>query len=184
MGDAEKILEAYHRFFDKLPEWMHLFFSTGTTLTEVIVKNSLQALFFAFLGWALASYLEHRHNKQLTEREKDLTGIHVTTAKRTEKGAESGVIIYSSVVVAHDIFRTLIIQIRKIIGGNIKAYERLMLRGRREAFIRLKEDAQLRGFNKVINVRFAASSVTGRFLHAVEVVAYGTGVHSDATTSR
>ena len=184
MVDTGEILEAYHRFFDKLPEWMHLFFSNGTTLTEVIAKNSLQALFFAFLGWSLASYLEHRHNKQMAEREKTLTGIHVTTAKRAGKGAESGVIIYGSVVIAHDIFRTLIIQIRKIIGGNIKAYERLMARGRREAFIRLKEEAQLRGFNKVINVRFAGSPVTGRFLHATEVVAYGTGVHSDAVTPR
>lgn len=79
-------------------------------------------------------------------------------------------------VVAHDYFRTLIIFLRNIVGGNIKPYERLVERGRGEALIRLKEEAELRGIDKVINVRFTTNSISGRFLHAVEMVVYGTGI--------
>jgi len=42
----------------------------------------------------------------------------------------------------------------------------------------LKEEAEIRGIDKIINVRFTTSSVAGRFLHAIEMVAYGTGVRS------
>ena len=72
----------------------------------------------------------------------------------------------------------LIIFFRRVVGGNIQPYERLVERGRREALIRLKEEAELRGIDKVINVRFTTNAITGRFLHAIEMVAYGTGVRS------
>jgi uncharacterized protein YbjQ (UPF0145 family) len=85
-------------------------------------------------------------------------------------------LIIGSVVVSHDFFRTLLIQIRKIIGGNIINYERLLQRGRREAFIRMQEEAKIRGFKKIINVRFGSSHIAGRFLPAIELTAYGTGV--------
>jgi uncharacterized protein YbjQ (UPF0145 family) len=65
-----------------------------------------------------------------------------------------------------------------LVGGNIKAYERLVARGRREALIRLKEEADLRGLDKLVNVRFNTSMVSGRFLQAVEMVAYGTGIRT------
>ncbi|MGY8986795.1 MAG: YbjQ family protein, partial [Sphingomonadales bacterium] len=62
------------------------------------------------------------------------------------------------------------------VGGNIKAYERLIQRARREALIRLKEESNIRGFNKIINVKFGNCQVSGKFLSAVEVVAYGTAI--------
>ena len=79
---------------------------------------------------------------------------------------------------AHDYFRTLIITFKSLVGGNIQPYERLVQRGRREALIRLKEEADLLGLDKLVNVRFITSSISGRFLHALEMVAYGTGVRT------
>jgi uncharacterized protein YbjQ (UPF0145 family) len=177
MSKSAEFVEKYQQFLAELPEAMQLFFANGTSVTEIAVKNGLQTLLLAFVGWALASYLEHRHNKQMTQREAALQDISVSTAKH-DADAESGIMIYGSVVISHDLFRTLFIQLRKVVGGNIKAYERLVTRGRREAFIRLQEDARLRGFDKIINVRFAGSRVAGRFMSAVEMVAYGTGVKS------
>jgi uncharacterized protein YbjQ (UPF0145 family) len=54
----------------------------------------------------------------------------------------------------------------------------LAQRGRREALIRLKRQADSRGNNNIINLRFTTSSISGRFLHAVEMVVYGTGVRT------
>lgn len=177
MIDNNEWFDTYQEAIAQLPEWTHIFLSADS-IWDLLAKNALQAGTFAFLGWLVAWTLERRHNNQMTSREMQLADISVTTAKHAQENTKNGILIYGSVVVAHDFFRTFFIQIRKLIGGNIKAYERLVKRGRREAFIRLKEDARLRGFDKVINVRFTGSHVAGRFISAVELVAYGTGIRT------
>jgi len=159
----------------RAPEWAQGLFG-GTNIWDIVRANGLQALAIGVLGWTVATLYERRHLKYMAAREKLLADIKMNTNTDAGEGAESGILIYGSVVVAHDFFRTLVIQLRKIIGGNIKAYERLVARGRREAFIRLREDARLRGFDTVVGVRFTGSHISGRFLSAVEMVAYGTGV--------
>lgn len=175
MSNADKFLNDYQRALSYAPEWAQDLLG-GATVWDIIGTNGLQTLAIAVVGWTIATLLERRHVAYMNKREKLLEDIKVSTNKEAGDGAETGILIYGSVVVAHDFFRTLVIQFRKIIGGNIKAYERLVARGRREAFIRMREDARLRGFDSVINVRFAGSRVSGRFLSAVEMVAYGTGI--------
>lgn len=162
------------------PVWLADWVS-GSTVTELMINNGLQALGIGVLGWITATLLERRHNARMTEREKLLDGVRVCTTKQAGPLAQEGIMITGSVVVAHDFFRTIIIQLRKLIGGNIKPYERLVTRGRREAFIRLREEAVLRGFDRVVNIRFDSAHVSGRFLSAVEMVVYGTGIKSAAT---
>lgn len=160
------------------PTWLADWVSGSTTLRDLMVNNGLQALGVGVIGWLVATLLERRHNTRMTEREKLLADVRVCTTKQAGPAAQEGIMIMGSVVIAHDFFRTLIIQFRKLIGGNIKPYERLVNRGRREAFIRLREEAVLRGFDRVINVRFDSAHVSGRFLSAVEMVVYGTGIKS------
>jgi len=175
MSKADDFYQAYKEFTAELPEWIRGFIISDSPWSTV-VNNSLQTLAVAVIGWTIATLLERMHTKYMTDRENLLADINVSTNKNAGDDAESGILIYGSVVVAHDFFRTLVIQFRKIIGGNIKAYERLVARGRREAFIRMREDARLRGVDSVINVRFTGNHVSGRFLSAVEMVAYGTGI--------
>lgn len=175
MNVADKFLGDYQRALSHAPEWVQDLLG-GETLWDIISTNGLQTIAIGALGWTIATLLERRHTAYMNDREKLLKDIKISTNKEAGEDAETGIMIYGSVVVAHDFFRTLVIQFRKIIGGNIKAYERLVARGRREAFIRMREDARLRGFDRVINVRFAGSHVSGRFISAVEMVAYGTGI--------
>jgi len=175
MNIADKFLNDYQRALSRAPEWVQDLLG-GTSVWDVIGTNGLQTIAIGVVGWTIATLFERQHLKQMGMREQLLHDIKVSTNKEAGADAESGIMIYGSVVVAHDFFRTLVIQFRKLIGGNIKAYERLVARGRREAFIRLREDARLRGFDKIINVRFAGSHVAGRFISAVEMVAYGTGI--------
>jgi len=162
------------------PDWLHAF--TGErSLTKLFLDNSVKVIIFAAIGWAVPARLEYKHRQYMDEREKLLGDIHINTSKRAGPDAVNATILYGSVVITHDIFRTFFIQFRKLIGGNIKAYERLIDRGRREAFIRLREEARLRGFNKVINVRFTNNYVTKS---AIELVAYGTGIATDDTIEK
>lgn len=61
----------------------------------------------------------------------------------------------------------------KQVGGELKAYTQLLQESRNEALYRMLVDAQSRGANAVVNVRFATSSVSGG---AAELLAYGTAV--------
>ena len=153
--------------------------SAGDTFMDMLTANGLQVVTIGVTGWLLATWFERRHLRSLDTREAPLQHISVNTGKRLppcEPGAST--LLIGSVVLAHDYFRTLVIALRRLLGGNIKAYERLLERGRREALIRLKEEADLRGLDRLVNVRFNTSVISGRFLHAVEMVAYGTGIRT------
>jgi uncharacterized protein YbjQ (UPF0145 family) len=63
----------------------------------------------------------------------------------------------------------------------VKSYETLMDRARREALLRLKEQAIAGGFHAVINVRIetarlANASRRGDGVAGLEVLAFGTGL--------
>lgn len=153
--------------------------SAGDTLWDVLVANGVQVLTVGVMGWLVATWFERRHLKSLSARERPLRHISVNTSKHSPPcEPEACTLLVGSVVLAHDYFRTLVITLRRLIGGNIKAYERLVARGRREALIRLKEEADLRGLDRLVNVRFGTSVVSGRFLQALEMVAYGTGIRT------
>lgn len=180
MSDPNVFFEAYQQLTSHGPEWVQGVLS-GRSLTELFLENGSKILIFALLGWAIPARLEHKHRQYMDEREKLLGDIQINTSKHIRPDAVDATILYGSVVISHDLFRTFFIQFRKLIGGNIKAYERLIDRGRREAFIRLREEARLRGFNKVINVRFTNSYVTKS---AIELVAYGTGITTRSTETK
>ena len=162
-----------------MPEWFTALF--GGSLWDLIAQNLLQLLIFGVIGWTVATWFERRHYKEMEEREAVLGDITLNTSKSIN--ADSGddaMFLMGSVVISHDYFRTLIIFIKKLIGGNIGAYERLVHRARREAIIRLKEEAHMRGLNKIINIRFGSVLVGPKFLTAIEMVAYGTGIKTTA----
>ena len=156
--------------------WLQEFIGGGS-LFEILFSNGLQVLSVGVIGWLIAAWFERRHLRSMDAREMPLSEISINTSKQAHGCEPEGcTLLIGSVVVAHDYFRTLIIFIRRLIGGNIRPYERLVQRGRREALIRLKEEAELRAIDKVINVRFTTTAISGRFLHAVEMMAYGTGI--------
>ena len=84
-----------------------------------------------------------------------------------------------SVVVANDYFKTFAASLRNLVGGRMVVYESLVDRGRREALLRMKEDAIAWGASQVVNVRFETSNIAGQSQQgasAVEIMAYGTGI--------
>jgi len=90
--------------------------------------------------------------------------------------------VVGEVVIAADYFKTFLAAMRKIVGGNLHAYETLLERARREAIVRMKEAAQDMGANRVVNMRFASSNVGStegrRRAPMVEMYAYGTAIRA------
>ena len=178
MKKPEEVVREFEQGMARTPEWFQDWFG-GDTLWDMLLSNGLQVGGIGLAGWLLASWFERRHLRSLSAREAPLQHIRINTSKHlTSCEPEACTLLIGSVVVAHDYFRTLIIAIRRLIGGNISPYERLVQRGRREALIRLKEEADLRDIDKVINIRFGTTTISGRFLRAIEMVAYGTGIRT------
>jgi uncharacterized protein YbjQ (UPF0145 family) len=71
--------------------------------------------------------------------------------------------------IGKDIFAGL----KNIVGGELKAYTELLNESRNEALQRMMADANSRGANAIVNVRFATSNVAAG---ASELFCYGTAV--------
>ncbi|MDJ0608541.1 MAG: YbjQ family protein [Kiloniellales bacterium] len=82
-------------------------------------------------------------------------------------------IVQGSTVRAKHIGRDLMAGFKNIVGGELKGYSDLLSEARKEAFERMCEQAEAKGANAVLNVRFTTSSVAQG---ASEILAYGSAV--------
>ena len=138
-------------------------------------------LLVGLVGWFVAWWLERMNLRALAIREEELKHVDVEASHISVPIATKAVtanILTGSIVLSHDMFRSLTIFITRVFGGNIKHYERLLVRGRREAIVRLKEDAIGKGFKRVVNLKIVTTRVKTKGPSTIEVLAYGTGVFS------
>jgi uncharacterized protein YbjQ (UPF0145 family) len=141
-------------------------------------------IFFTLLatGFFVGRMIESAHFKTIREREKIFSNIPVVTAKNfldPEKNVAGAYMVSGNVVVSIDYFKRILAGLRNIFGGNVRSYETLIDRGRREAILRMKESAPTADI--ILNLRIETSSI-GRSadkknsLGSIEVLAYGTAV--------
>lgn len=133
------------------------------------------------LGYGFGSYRERNHYRSIREREEKLKSILVFESRypKAETGGSGGKLVQGNVVVSADYFKIFVAGLRKLIGGRLRSYETLLDRGRREAVLRMKEEARAMGANHVFNVRFETASISkgeADRLSAVEVLVYGSAV--------
>lgn len=138
-------------------------------------------IFFFFIGRSV----ERRHLKRLLERETALSHIRVENIKSLPRGwAVTGepLLVFGSVVMANDYYKVFISGLKKIIGGRLGEYERLLDRGRREAIVRMKTMADEHGCNIVWNMRVETAMFQdrpGRAASSAELYAYGTAMRAE-----
>jgi uncharacterized protein YbjQ (UPF0145 family) len=159
----------------------YLAIADGTWTIAMLPGMVGDTLILGLLGWFAAWMWERKHIKSLDAREADLLHVKIEAWQKlpieADKSSLSN-ILFGSVVLSHDMFRSLTIFITKLFGGHIKHFERLLDRARREAIIRLKEDALAQGFEKIINLKIITTSIKRNGPKSVEIMVYGTGVAS------
>lgn len=133
------------------------------------------------IGFGVGSVVERAHFRDLARREEALRGMIATNLRTAPAGlaVASGQLVSGSVVIGSDYFKTFAAGLKKLIGGEVRSFERMMERARREARCRMLEDARRRGARVVINVRFETSSIGGfgpQRMPMAEVIAYGTAL--------
>lgn len=140
----------------------------------------LVILILLAIGYGFGTYAEKKHYESIRKRERATLHVPMMTfgAKQPLPEAQETELFVGSVVVASDYFKTFALALRNLVGGRVVSYESLLDRGRREALLRMKEDAIGWGASQIANVRIETSSLSqgGQGLVSIEVLAYGTGI--------
>jgi len=74
---------------------------------------------------------------------------------------------------ARNIGRDVVASLRNIVGGEILEYTKLLAEAREQAIDRMRVDAEGRGANAIVGMRFTTAQIME---HAAELLAYGTAV--------
>lgn len=134
------------------------------------------------MGYGFGRYAESNHYKSIIKREKQLNNIpaiatRIPPIRRQDLNSQ---LVAGNVVISVDYFKRFIAGLRNIFGGRVTAYETLLDRARREAILRMKEEAQKLNAEFVFNIKLETSSIhkgRGNSIGSVEVLAYGTALY-------
>ena len=134
-------------------------------------------------GYFFGSYRERTHYKSIFQREKSLANILTFSAKTPPEDILNNTVnsqlVDGSVVISVDYFKRFLAGLRGFFGGNMKSYETLIDRGRREAILRMKEQAEKIDTNMIFNVKLETASISkgeDKRVGSIEVYAYGTAL--------
>ena len=134
-------------------------------------------------AWISGGILERRHLKGLLLLESGSRGVLAVTIEDlpADWHVKSSELVMGNVVISQDYFKRFAASIKGIFGGNIRVFEPLLERARREALIRMKGVAHARGYDTIINVRIetarlANSRRDGKGTAGVEILAFGTAI--------
>lgn len=132
------------------------------------------------LGYGFGRIAEKSHYRSIIEREKKLRNLPAIATKipPMDKPYRSA-LVSGNVVISVDYFKRFIAGLRNLVGGRVSSYETLIDRARREAVLRMKEQAEQMGAVMVFNVKFETASISqGRrgTVGSVEVLSYGTAM--------
>ena len=139
------------------------------------------------LGYFIGRGRERRHFASIRKREQQYARKIASYATRYPPAVNElrdCVLVTGSVVIGSDYFKQFVAGLRTLFGGRMRAYESLLDRARREAVLRMKEDAMRQGYTQIFNVKLESANIGG--VHAqgmpiVEVFAYGTAIKAAQT---
>lgn len=152
---------------------------------EVLLQYSDLFVFLTLVvvGYLVGSHVEKKHYASIIARERELLDLPTLSAEVFfhDGRVKEAFMVSGSVVISIDYFKRMLARLRNIFGGRVKSYETLVDRARREAILRMQEEARLRGAEMVVNMKLETATI-GRSANkkgnvgSVEAIAYGTAV--------
>lgn len=139
---------------------------TGEIIAAAIVVffSIMIPLGIPLIGIIFGRINEKRHFRQLDLADAEYSDIFVTQLKTfPERAADSKPpqMLVAEVVIATDWMKSFVAGIVNLFGGEIKAYQRMQERARREATVRLLAQARELGYNGLCNLRLDTASIGG-----------------------
>ncbi len=155
---------------------------SGADIAAVVFQFVIPVLFLV-VTYFIGHWNERLHYESIRRREREMLDLPALTFRTLPEGwrPERSGMVTGSVVISVDYVKRFLAGLRGIVGGRIKGYETLLDRARREAILRMKEEAVRKGYDAVINVRLetsrlASGSRDGKGTAGVEILAFGTAL--------
>ncbi len=151
----------------------------------------LVPLMLIAVGFVCGRLAERKHLARLCQREADNREFLITQLKsfpaRTV-GSEPPQIVLAETVVSSDYFKTSVAKLRGLFGGEVRSFQSLLDRARRETTQRLVEQAQHLGYNAICNLRLERADVGGstadkKAAAMVAILGSATAYHYDQGSS-
>ena len=144
------------------------------------MTNIIITIILVTLGYIFGRRAEKKHFSNLIDREEVMNKLPAMATRIPPKdGNYEQTLVSGSVVVANDYFKSFVAGLRNLFGGRVTTYETLLDRARREALLRMKEQAQDVGAEMVFNVKYETSTISGKYNRktpVIEIHAYGTAL--------
>ncbi len=111
----------------------------------------------------VGTLIERAHIGSLEAREAAnadflITNLDVPDCK---EGSRAPAMVTGEAVVSSDYFKTWLFSLRNVFGGESRSFTRLFDRARREATLRMIDEARKAGYNAVCNVRYESADIAG-----------------------
>ena len=148
--------------------------------------NLIIALIITFLTLLVAfttgTLIEKAHYKKLKKKEIELIRLPAvsfgTKHYKINKPVREVKLVCGEAVIAGDYFKNYVADLKNFFGGRLTSLESIMDRARREAIVRMKEQAK--GSDIIINVRLESSMMNHvdmkNSVTKCAVYAYGTAI--------
>lgn len=147
-------------------------------MTEIVI-----ALVLLVIGYVFGQWNERRHYRSIQRREQAFRHIPAIASRHPPEDdgnqPPASLLVMGSVVVSVDYFKRFLAGLRSFVGGRVTSYESLLDRARREAILRMKDQARRKGAKLIFNVKLETASISKGAkdtLGSVEVLAYGTAL--------
>jgi uncharacterized protein YbjQ (UPF0145 family) len=146
------------------------------TITAVLVTFLFPVLIYGTLS-VVGVLIERNHLARLDAREAEIGHFPIFDIANPPPGVEvmHGHLVSGGVVMGTGYLKQLLATLRSIVGGEVRGFQKVLDRGRREAQLRMIDEARAIGATAIINARYETVDVGGR-APAAEVFCYGTAV--------
>jgi uncharacterized protein YbjQ (UPF0145 family) len=162
---------------DVARNWLEVVSNFGQLISLIVL---------ATIGFICGTIAEKKHYTSIKRRElkfKQLPAVpirlhHFLSEQQLLEVVETR-LVTGCVVVSQDYFKMILANLKNFVGGSVSSYESLMDRARREAILRMKEQAPMA--DAIVNVRLESITMgkdegDKKPICSIQVLAYGTAV--------
>lgn len=121
------------------------------------------------LAFFAGNWIAKKHEKDMSLRLQAVAQITLTDLSSFQHPNPSGIppqLLMAEVCLGIDHFRGFLGNLKNIFGGEVKSYQATLDRARREAILRILEEAHAKGFQAVANLRIGFADISGNTTRA------------------